>query len=124
MTKNGLPKTERLKSRKSLEQLFASGKSFSVFPIKVFYQLADAATPNIEMGVGVSSRNFKKATDRNRIKRLLRETYRTQKELISSPEGKKIDVFFLYLAKELPDFVTLKKQMQEALQKLNERVQK
>ncbi|MBX9733169.1 MAG: ribonuclease P protein component [Chitinophagaceae bacterium] len=124
MTKQGLPKAERLKSRESLEQLFASGKSFSVFPIKVFYQLVEVTTPNIEMAVGVSSRNFKKAVDRNRIKRLLRESYRTQKELISIPEGKKINIFFLYLAKELPEFTTLKKQMQEILQKINERVHK
>ncbi|MGL6068631.1 MAG: ribonuclease P protein component, partial [Sediminibacterium sp.] len=87
MSNQGLPKSARIKSRASLEQLFASGKSFTVFPIKVFYRTTTRSQETIskQAGFGVSSRNFKKATDRNRIKRLLRETYRTQQELIVVP---------------------------------------
>lgn len=124
MSNQGLPKSARIKSRASLEQLFASGKSFSIFPIKVFYRLSDSDNIKVpvQIGVGVSARNFKKATDRNRIKRLLRETYRTQQELILVPEGKKMDVFFLYIAKELPVFSDLKLVMASVMKKLTERL--
>ena len=63
-----------------LNQLFAEGKSFSVFPVKVFYlPIQKEGKQMIKVGVGVSARNFKKAVDRNRIKRLLRECYRLNK---------------------------------------------
>jgi ribonuclease P protein component len=71
-------KTEKLKSRKVLNELFTKGKSFSVFPVKLFYTIAED-DQTIKAGVGVSARNFKKAVDRNRIKRLLRECYRLNK---------------------------------------------
>jgi ribonuclease P protein component len=124
MSNQGLPKQARLKSRTALETIFAAGKSFTVFPIKVFYRIIPRENEKIpvQAGVGVSSRNFKKATDRNRIKRLLRETYRTQQELLTIPEGQKLEVFFLFLAKELPVFSELKIGIETVLKKLNERL--
>lgn len=115
-------KTEKLKSRKLLQQLFAQGKTFAVFPVKVFYlPLAETAMSSVQAGVGVSARNFRKAVDRNRIKRLLRECYRLNKESLHTAidrSGKKIAVFFLYTGKELPDYIFLTEKMKLALTKL------
>lgn len=126
-------KDEKLKSRKALEGLFAGGKSFSIFPIKVFYTLSEIqnssvptdskerASGNVHVGVGVSSKIFKKAHDRNKVKRLLREVYRTQKQpLYAAMEQntQTLDVFFLYIGKELPEFATLKETMEKVLEKL------
>lgn len=117
-------KTERLKSRKVLNQLFAEGKSFSVFPIKVFYlSMQKEGLQMIKAGVGVSARNFKKAVDRNRIKRLLRECYRLNKLSLQSnlsTHHKPMAVFFLYLGKELPEYVLLNEKMKTVLNKLEE----
>ena len=67
-------KREKLKRQKQIQQLFAEGKSMSVFPIKLVYLQTDhESTSKIVAGVSVSKRNFKKAVKRNRIKRLLRE---------------------------------------------------
>ncbi|MCU0334472.1 MAG: ribonuclease P protein component, partial [Chitinophagaceae bacterium] len=81
-----LGKAEKLKSRKLIDQLFAQGRSFTAFPVKVVYLAAPAPpTPDhqhltpVQVGVTASTRHFKHATDRNRIKRLLREAYRLQK---------------------------------------------
>jgi ribonuclease P protein component len=118
-TNNTYSKQEKLKSRKALEQLFAKGKSFSVFPIKVFYTVSDQLvgdvidnpeikineTGLVQAGVGVSSRIFKKAHDRNKVKRLLREVYRTQKQPLYTSVAsnqQQLNVFFLYIGKELP----------------------
>ena len=76
----------------------------------------------MQVGVGVSSRHFKKAVDRNRIKRLLRESYRTQKQLLHFTETtpKQKLLFFLYVGKELPDAALIQTKMAAALQKISE----
>jgi ribonuclease P protein component len=115
-------KTEKLKSRKTLNELFTKGKSFSVSPVKLFYTITED-DQTIKAGVGVSARNFKKAVDRNRIKRLLRECYRLNKLSLHTTvaaKQKAVSVFFLYVGKELPDYAMLNEKMQIALTKLEE----
>lgn len=116
-------KTEKLKSRKLLEQLFAQGKTFLVFPIKVFYLPIPNAENEVlvQAGVGTSSRNFKNATDRNRIKRLLRESYRLNKLPLHGflkEQHKNVAVFFLYIDKTLPQQNILQQKMPLVLDKL------
>jgi ribonuclease P protein component len=115
-------KKEKLKSRKLLDQLFTKGKSVSAFPLKVFYGVLPAeTTETVQAGVGVSARNFSKAVDRNRIKRLLREVYRLNKSVLHEAlhaEQKKAAVFFLYVGKEKPEFAPLNETMPLVLQKL------
>lgn len=113
---------EKLKSRKVLSTLFAEGKSFSVFPVKAFYlPVTDTQAAMIQAGVGVSARHFKKAVDRNRIKRLLRECYRlnkTQLHTSALAKEKKMALFFLYIGKEIPAFALLDEKMKTVLTKL------
>lgn len=98
-------KTEKLKSKKELDNLFANGKSFLVFPLKVFYSFSDKLSEdNINLGVGVSKRNFKNATARNRVKRLLREAYRLNKTNIHSTiTNKQLSFFILFIDKKMPE---------------------
>jgi ribonuclease P protein component len=101
-----LGKEDRLKSRKSIDLLFKKGKSFSHFPFKVFWMQA-AGDHVLQAAFSVSSRNFKKATDRNRIKRLMREAYRLQKNTLSEAlktGQKKITLFIIYTGRELPEY--------------------
>lgn len=123
--KNGLGKKERLKSRKLIEQLFSEGKNFPLAPFRVYYLLSPLATHDsrftTQFGAGVSSKNFKKAVDRNRIKRLTREAYRLQKtDLLQKLKEKKLqlNIFFIYTGKELPDFNTVKEKLKLILNKL------
>lgn len=122
-----LGKNERLKSRKQIEKIFAEGKSFVVNPFRVYFLVHRPWTVDrgLQFGVGVSSKNFKKSVDRNRIKRLTREAWRLQKtaldELLKS-SGRKLNVFFIYTGKELPDFITVKDKVAVALKKLSDKV--
>jgi ribonuclease P protein component len=75
----------------------------------------------VKAGVGVSSRNFKKAVQRNRIRRLLREAYRTEKiPLYHQLEntGGHLNLFLLYIGKEMPEYVLLKEKMRLIIQRL------
>jgi ribonuclease P protein component len=99
-------KQERLKSHKLIEQLFSNGKSFSVFPIKALYQFTALNSGTfLQAGVAVSKKNFKKAVDRNRVKRLLREAYRLQKKDLQNQlqvKNKQLVIFFIYTGKDMP----------------------
>lgn len=99
-------KTDKLKSRKVINLIFSKGKSFSNYPFRVIW-MPVANNTVLQTGVAVSSRNFKRAVDRNRIKRLMREAYRLQKnELAESLISHKITlaVFILYIGKEMPPY--------------------
>ena len=121
-----LGKNERLKSRKQIEQLFDKGKSFVVNPFRVYYMVNGELSMVNEkdpllFGVGVSSKNFKKAVDRNRIKRLTKEAWRLQKNELKDKmkeSGKQVTTFFIYTGKELPDFTTVQDKVAVALKKL------
>jgi len=98
---------EKLKSRKAIEQLFREGKSFSVFPFRVIWNIAETAPTHLQVGFTVSSKQFKKAVDRNRIKRLSREAWRLQKHALLQAlqeNNKNLSVFFIYVGNELPEY--------------------
>ena len=118
-----LGKNERLKSRKQIELLFKSGRRINETGIRALYMLEDneSGIYNLQLGVSVSSRNFKRAVDRNRIKRLLRESWRLQKNdlLNALVESKKsLSVFLIYTGKEMPAFTELSEVVQSILKKL------
>ena len=101
-----LKKTDRLKSRTVIDLLFEKGNSFSNFPFKIIW-LPQNNISTLQVGIGVSSRNFKKAVDRNRIKRVIRESWRLQKNQLQEhlqAGNKKLSVFILYTNKEIPEY--------------------
>ena len=115
-------KFEKLKSRKQIELLFAQGKSISSFPVKVFYLPVDNSPLHpVQVGVGVSARNFKKAVDRNTIKRRMREAYRLHKLPLHGylmAHQTSVAVFILWIDKQLPTTEALQDLMPAVVEKL------
>ena len=104
-----LGRNERLKSRKQIEQLFSNGQRFVSSPFRIFYSFQTNKQPAItnllQAGFGASSRNFKTAVERNRIKRLTKEAYRLQKNAVQDKlkeQNRSLYVFFIYTGKKLP----------------------
>ncbi|MGZ3880483.1 MAG: ribonuclease P protein component [Flavisolibacter sp.] len=119
----GFGRKEKLKSRKQIENLFLTGKSFSMFPLRVTYKFMPSETSTIQVGVTAGKKYFKRAVDRNRLKRLIREAYRLQKADLTEVLKQKQQsaaVFFMYTGKTLSDFPLIK----EATSKCLERLQK
>lgn len=93
---------ERLKSKKSIQELFRTGKSVKSFPFKLVYvPLEDSSDPaQIQFTVSVSKRLFKSAVDRNRIKRLVREAYRLEKPDLLSTLNESYAIMVIYISKK------------------------
>jgi ribonuclease P protein component len=122
----GLTKYERLKSRKQTDLLFKSRSQVFVHPVKYVWCAGRAgqAAP-VEVLFNVSKRNFKRAVDRNRIKRLMREVYRKNKTILYDclkEQNHKISLAMLYVAKDLPEYHKLEKALLKALHKLCEEI--
>lgn len=108
---------ERIKSKKTLDTLFREGKAFFVYPYRVVYSLQygpkdkDKQTSPLRMAVSVPKRHFKRAHDRNRLKRLTRELYRVQKAQWLPwlhDAGIEMEIVFLYNTNKILSFDELK----------------
>ena len=107
-------KHEKLKSQKTIEQLFLEGKAVSAYPLRLVYLEHGNAN---KVGVSVSKRNFKKAVDRIRIKRLLREAYRLNKSMLIDNNKAPHAFMILYTSKEMPDFELVNAKIQKLFTK-------
>ena len=99
------PKTEKLKSKTTIDLLFSKGKSVSKYPLRLVFVESDYGIPEdsdqkLKMGVSVSKKYFKHAVDRNYFKRVLRETYRLNKHILIDNLDKKYAFMFFYQTKD------------------------
>jgi len=94
-------KIEKLKRQKAIDLLFSEGKSISAYPLRLIYMINDKER---KVGVSVSKQRFKKAVQRIRIKRLLRESYRLNKSMLIDNKINHYTFMILYIGKELPDY--------------------
>lgn len=79
--KRRLPRQERLKGTKAVQELFSKGSSVFLYPYKAYYMPESEPGQPTRLLVSVPKRTFRKAVDRNRLKRRLRESYRANKHL-------------------------------------------
>lgn len=108
-----LDKIERLSSKTAISDLLKKGRWVTAGCLKCCY-LPDGDGQLNRIMVSVPKRNFKRAVKRNLLKRRIRESYRTQKELLLAPKGS-VDVMFFYNAKEVLDFEVVRADVAAAM---------
>ena len=115
-------KAERISSQKEIDRLFSEGSTFVAYPLRVVYvEKKPFSGVQAAILVSVPKKRFKRAVKRNRVKRLIRETYRLHKNallefLAASDKG--LLIAFVYLTNELCDFATIDAAMRKAMKKL------
>ena len=113
-------KTERLCSKKIIDKLFIEGKIIFVYPVKIVY-LETSLTSKfpVQAVFTVGKRNFKRAVQRNLIKRRMREAYRLNKHQFYVKIGEKqVAVFFIYTAKTISEYKQIETSVKKGLNKL------
>jgi ribonuclease P protein component len=96
-----LGKEEKLKSKTVIEQLFAEGSRVKSFPLQLIYlQKGHYSQFPIKVGFTVPKRSVKMAVNRNRIKRLMREVYRKNKQLFAENLNEQYVFMFIYMTNE------------------------
>ncbi|MES2863253.1 MAG: ribonuclease P protein component [Bacteroidota bacterium] len=118
------PKNEKLKSQKTIDLLFSQGKSVSKYPLRLVY-VENTDENNLEkvlMGVSVSKKYFKKAVDRNYFKRVLRECYRLNQDVLKENLEKPYAFMFFYQTKEKLSYQEIEEKTIQLFQKFKESV--
>ena len=117
-------KKERLSSKKLIDQLFTEGKTFFSYPFKVFYLFKETEEEfPVQVLITVSKKNFKKAVDRNKIKRLVREGYRKNKLLLHdylNEKNKSVLLGLVYVGETIPLSQEIEQKLILILQRLIE----
>lgn len=115
-------KAEHLKSEKSITLIINEGFSFVIFPLKIRWMLVPKTEKaTIKCAFSVPKRKFKKAVDRNYIKRIMRESYRLNKnELISTINNKEVqmNILLTYIGDDVPNFQFIESKIILTLQRL------
>ena len=114
MNKYTFPKQERLCNRNDFQKLFSEGESAYVYPFKCVYLWKDDVSFSARIAVSVSKKKFKHAVDRNKIKRLIKENYRLEKEILyqkyaDTPQS--LDMLIIYIETKIFSFYFLKKKI-------------
>lgn len=118
---NKFPKSEILSSKATIKDLFAKGQSFNCFPLRVIYlirprlQQSDAT----QVLFTVPRRSFKKAVDRNTIRRRIKEAYRLNKQVLYQPDSKVyLQIGYIYIGKNIEDYQTIADKLKQSLKRL------
>jgi len=113
--RNTLPKSERLHLKRDIDRLFAVGQSFVAYPLRVLWgEAADVSAPTAILAA-VPKKRIRRAHERNRMKRLIRETYRLNKGMLP----KALQIAFMYVANETLPYAAVEKGMMKAITNLN-----
>jgi ribonuclease P protein component len=118
-------KEERISIQKEIDLLFTTGTSFLSYPLRIVYvKKRPLSGSNAAVLISVPKKRFKRAVNRNRIKRLIRETYRLNKnpflEFLKEKDTGVL-IAFLYIGSEISGYKEMESAMIRALKRIKEK---
>jgi ribonuclease P protein component len=120
------PSSERIKSRKVLEILYAEGEQIVVHPFRLRYKKFEFEKgAGVQAAFSVPKRNVKKAVNRNKIKRQIKEAYRlNKKDLLSkfNDPSEGLALFLIYIGKEDQSYQHIERKLKELLKQLQDKI--
>lgn len=120
---NTFSKSERLSSKVAIDTLFETGRSFHSIPFKIFWLETNEGSSPAQIVISVPKRSFKRAVDRNKIKRLIREGYRKNKDAFYEKlENKKVHLMFIFTSKTIPEYAEIEEKIIVALKCLSKTI--
>jgi ribonuclease P protein component len=118
LAKSSFHKQERLHQEKLIQELFKKGSSFYLYPFKVLILHNPEAGASVhQVLISVSRKNFRRAVDRNLIKRRIRESYRLNKNLLANHP--KLVIAYIYTAKEILTFAQIQERLIRTLNRFD-----
>lgn len=126
--KEGLPKSQRIYKKKAVQTLFEEGKGFSLYPFRVVVHIYDAENQEDAMPrilVSVSKKRFHHAVKRNRVKRLIRESWRKNKSELMKlclMNNKTLDIALVYTATVILKYEEVEDKIKMVVERLQERL--
>ena len=118
-------KQYKLCSRKKIAELFEAGKITKNFPVKALWQTEERAEDNEDAGIqaafSVPKKAFRRAHDRNRIKRMMRESFRLNRKMLEqylNENNKRMYLFIIYQEKKELTFDILERKMIKLINQL------
>ena len=125
MASQHFSKEDRLCSSRRIETLFSEGERLYEFPIKAIWQEDDTLRSTVKLAISVPKKRLSKASQRNHIKRLIREAYRKQKSLLTEKlleENKSIKLMLVYTLPKILSFNEIEDKISVTLQRLADEV--
>jgi len=124
---NTFSKSEHLCGENRITRLFTQGDAFIAYPLRVVFIIEPRKDDEpASILVSVPKKRFKRAVKRNRLKRLMREAYRLNKQLILEKLNVKqlqIHLAFNYVSDDELDFIAIEKKMKISLGRLIDKIE-
>jgi len=118
-------KNERLCSKPLIDKLIQKGNSFNGFPFKISWMEIEESTVPVKILISVPKRKFKRAVDRNKIKRLIREAYRKNKYVLIDRLGEKKIMFLLvFVSRTIIDYAETEAKINDVLIRLGNEIKR
>ena len=119
---NSFGKKDRLKGKRVVSKIFEGPKKYiSLFPFKAFYSISSSNQSQSKFGVSVPKKKFKRAVDRNKIKRLIKEALRLNKTILNNELSKKnvsLHIMVLFNDEKIPSYNLVEIKIKEILKRL------